>query len=55
MSTTHLHSDDRVVMTLDAGGSNFRFSAMCRGAAVTGTIATPSNGKDLKCCLDNNH
>jgi hexokinase len=31
-------------MTLDAGGTNLRFSAMRGGLAVTETITMPSNG-----------
>jgi glucokinase len=38
-------------MTLDAGGTNFRFSAMQAGKAVTQTVAMPSTGNDLKRCL----
>ena len=53
ITTASIYSDNRVVMTLDAGGTNFRFSAMQRGAAVTETITTPSYGKDLARCLSN--
>ncbi len=48
-----LDSDSRIVMTLDAGGTNFRFSAMRGGRPVTETIALPSNGSDLPQCLAN--
>ena len=40
-------------MTLDAGGTNFRFAAMCGGKQVTQTVALPSDGADLKQCLAN--
>ena len=40
-------------MTLDAGGTNFRFSAMRGGKPVTETVALPSNGDDLDRCLAN--
>jgi glucokinase len=40
-------------MTLDAGGTNFRFSAMRGGKAVTEPVATPSNGDNLDKCLAN--
>lgn len=40
-------------MTLDAGGTNFRFSAMRGGKPVTETVALPSNGDDLPQCLAN--
>ncbi len=49
----HLDSDSRIVMTLDAGGTNFRFSAMRGGKPVTETVALPSNGSDLPQCLAN--
>jgi glucokinase len=45
--------DKRIVMTLDAGGTNFRFSAMRGNQPVTETVAMPSNGDDLKKCLAN--
>ena len=48
-----LTSDKRIVMTLDAGGTNFRFSARCGGKSVTETVAMPSNGDDLDQCLTN--
>ena len=48
-----VQSDRRIVLTLDAGGTNFRFSAV-RGAkpAVQG-ISMPANGHDLGLCLKN--
>jgi len=45
--------DPRVIMTLDAGGTNFRFSAIQGSKPVTPTIALPSNGDDLDKCLAN--
>jgi len=45
--------ESRIVMTLDAGGTSFRFSAMRAGKAVTSTVTLPSNGDDLKKCLAN--
>ena len=50
MSTT---PDNRIVMTLDAGGTNFRFFAMRGTKAVTETVAMPSNGDNLEHCLAN--
>lgn len=38
-------------MTLDAGGTNFRFSAMRGNRPVTPTIVKPSHGGDLDRCL----
>ncbi|MGH7940823.1 MAG: ROK family protein [Limisphaerales bacterium] len=45
--------DSRVVMTLDAGGTSFRFSAMRGNQRVTDTVITPSDGDNLKKCLSN--
>lgn len=50
---TNLDSDSRIVMTLDAGGTNFRFAAMRGGKPVTETVALPSNGDNLEQCLAN--
>lgn len=49
----NLDQDSRIVMTLDAGGTNFRFAAMRCGKIVTETVAMPSNGDDLQQCLAN--
>jgi glucokinase len=46
-------SDRRVVLTLDAGGTNLRFSAMQAGKQITGTVTLPSNGDNLDLCLGN--
>jgi glucokinase len=48
-----LRRDKRIVMTLDAGGTNFRFSAICGGQPMTETVAMPSNGDNLDQCLTN--
>lgn len=45
--------DSRVVLTLDAGGTNFRFSAIQGNKPVADTVAMPSEGHDLKKCLEN--
>lgn len=44
-------SDSRVVMTLDAGGTSFRFAAMQGGRRVTEILVMPSCGDDLDRCL----
>jgi glucokinase len=49
----NLMGNSHIVMTLDAGGTNFRFSAMRGGKAITETVAMPSNGSDLTGCLAN--
>lgn len=40
-------------MTLDAGGTNLRFSALRGGKPVAETVSLPSNGDDLEKCLAN--
>src|SRR5512137_1458971 len=45
--------DSRVIMTLDAGGTNFRFCAVQGSKPVTPRIALPSNGDNLEKCLAN--
>ena len=46
-------NDSRIVMTLDGGGTNFRFSAIRGNEPVTATITMPANGDDLDRCLRN--
>ena len=41
------------MMTLDAGGTSFRFCAMCGGKPATETFVLPSNGDNLPRCLAN--
>ncbi|NOU60780.1 ROK family protein [Marinifilum caeruleilacunae] len=43
--------DERVVMTLDAGGTNFVFSAMKSGEEIVEPIRKPSNADQLDLCL----
>lgn len=45
--------DSRIVMTLDAGGTSFRFSAMRGNKPVTETVTLPSDGDNLDKCLAN--
>ncbi len=47
----NIQNDSRVVMTLDAGGTNLRFVAMRGGKPVTETVSMPSHGDDLQRCL----
>lgn len=47
------NTDKRIVMTLDAGGTNFRFCAMRGNKPITETVAMPSCGDDLDKCLAN--
>jgi glucokinase len=53
MPATDPTRDSRVIMTLDAGGTNFRFCAVRGSQPVTPTVALPSNGDDLDKCLAN--
>ena len=45
-------NDDRIVLTLDAGGTNFVFSAIQGTREVVEPIRLPSNANDLEKCLD---
>lgn len=47
----NIYSDKRVVLTLDAGGSNFVFSAIQRGIEIVKQVCLPSNAHDLDLCL----
>jgi glucokinase len=44
-------NDNRIVMTLDAGGTNFVFSAIRANQEITIPISLPSHGNDLQLCL----
>jgi glucokinase len=43
--------DERVVLTLDAGGTKFAFSAMAGGQPIAEPLELPSHGDDLDKCL----
>lgn len=43
--------DKRIVMTLDAGGTNFVFSAMQANKEIVNAISLPSNADNLPKCL----
>lgn len=45
-------NDNRIVMTLDAGGTNFVFSAIKGNRSIVEPITLPSNGNDLDKCLN---
>ena len=49
----NIQTDHRAILTLDAGGTNFRFRAMRGGVAVTEIVAMPSNADNLERCLAN--
>ena len=44
--------DPRVVLTLDAGGTKFAFSAVQSDREVGEPVTLPSNAHDLKLCLE---
>lgn len=44
-------TDSRIVLTLDAGGTNMVFCAMKGGEYILDPITLPSNAKDLDLCL----
>jgi glucokinase len=48
-----LHADSRIVMILDAGGTNLRFSAMRAGELLFEPIHLPTEANDLTRCLGN--
>ena len=45
--------DKRIVLTLDAGGTHFRFNALQGNKAITQTIEYPSESHDLDKCMAN--
>lgn len=45
--------DKRIVMTLDAGGTNFVFSAMQGGEEIVEPVCLPANATDKVACLTN--
>lgn len=49
----NIFDDHRIVMTLDAGGTNFVFSAIAAGNEIVEPIALPSMAHDLELCLAN--
>ncbi|MBI9069339.1 MAG: ROK family protein [Salinivirgaceae bacterium] len=46
-------NDKRTVLTLDAGGTNFVYSAIQAGEEIVESITKPSYGDDLDKCLQN--
>ena len=53
MSQPTHHDDPRIVMTLDAGGTNLKFSAIRGNALLFAPIYVPSDAHDLPRCLQN--
>lgn len=48
---TTFRNDSRIILTLDAGGTNMVFAAMKGGEYVNEPITLPSNSNDLDLCL----
>lgn len=48
---TNYRTDSRIVLTLDAGGTNMVFGAMRGGEFIVDPITLPSNSNDLDLCL----
>jgi glucokinase len=51
--TASFLTDPRIVMTLDAGGTNLKFSAMRGGQLLVGPISRPSEADNLDRCVGN--
>ena len=47
----NIYEDDRIVMTLDAGGTNFVFTAFQAGKEIIKPINLPSYSDNLEACL----
>lgn len=47
----NINNDERVVLTLDAGGTNFVFTAIQKGKAITHEVKKDANGHDLNKCI----
>jgi len=48
---SNIHFDNRTVLTLDAGGTNFVFNAIQAGKSMIEPIKKPANGNNLELCL----
>ncbi|MDR1161349.1 MAG: ROK family protein [Tannerellaceae bacterium] len=53
MSSPIYQHDKRIVMTLDAGGTNFVFSAMQGGKEIVAPVCLPAKAADKDACLHN--
>lgn len=47
----NIYTDKRIVLTLDAGGTNFVFSAIREGRPVTAEVRKDANAHDLSLCI----
>lgn len=48
----NINKDERVVLTLDAGGTNFVFTAIQKGKAITAEVKKNANGHNLNKCIE---
>ena len=48
----NFRTDSRIVLTLDAGGTNMVFGAMKGGEYLVEPMPLPSKSQDLDLCLD---
>ena len=46
-------TDNRIILTLDAGGTNFVFSAIQSGRSIVAPVRLPAEAHNLKKCLGN--
>ena len=53
MSAISRDDDPRTVLTLDAGGTNLKFSAIRGNKLLFAPVFVPSDAHDLACCLQN--
>lgn len=51
-TTTPYLSDNRIVLTLDAGGTNFVFSAIRAGKVIAGPVTLPAIPTRVEACLE---
>ncbi len=53
MADIPYHDDPRIVLTLDAGGTTLKFTAVRGNTLLFAPFAVPSEAHDLRRCLDN--
>ena len=46
-----MNTANPIVMTLDAGGTNLVFSAICNGEEIVSPVTLPTAPHDLELCL----
>jgi glucokinase len=51
MTRPPFEADTRIVLTLDAGGTSFRFAAIAGNREIASGVTLPSHGDDLAACL----